>query len=154
MIDDPSIVQSEARQTAVIHLTIPRDQIQCVMGPAIQEVMETLAAQGRSPAGPVFSLHSDLQPDRFDFEVGVPVSEPVQATGRVYGSILPARRALRTTYTGPYEGLGEGWGEFMDWIYASGHPVANGLWECYLTGPESSPDPSTWRTELNKPLAD
>ena len=53
MIDPPSIVQSEARQTAVIHLTIPRDQIQHVMGPAIQEVMETLAAQDQAPAGPV-----------------------------------------------------------------------------------------------------
>ena len=123
------------------------------MGPAIGEVMETIAAQGLKPAGPVFSLHFDLQPDTFDFEVGVPVDQPVNASGRVYASTLPARRALRTIYTGPYEGLGEGWGEFMDWIYASGHTTADGLWERYLSGPESSPDPSTWRTELNKPLA-
>ena len=47
MIDPPSIVQSEAWQTAVLRLTIPRDQIQHVMGPAIQEVMETLASQGQ-----------------------------------------------------------------------------------------------------------
>jgi len=26
------------------------------------------------------------------------------------------------------------------------------LWERYLTGPESNPDPATWRTELNRPL--
>lgn len=32
--------------------------------------------------------------------------------------------------------------------------IVNSLWECYLTGPASSPDPSTWRTELNKPLTD
>ena len=27
-----------------------------------------------------------------------------------------------------------------------------GLWECYTSGPESSPDPGKWRTELNRPL--
>ena len=41
MIDTPEIVQTTAQQTAVIHLTIPRDQIQTVMGPAIEEVSAT-----------------------------------------------------------------------------------------------------------------
>lgn len=152
MISPPSIIQAETCPTAVIRLTIPRDQIQYVMGPAIQEVMQTLAAQGVTPAGPVFSWHYDMQPDLFDFEVGVPVSGTVSPAGRVYASTMPSGRALRCIYTGPYEGLGAGWGEFMDWIGASGHTMANGLWERYLTGPESSPDPSTWQTELNKPL--
>ena len=153
MISAPIIAQSQACPTAVVRLTIPRDQIQYVMGPAIQEVMETVAAQGQSPAGPVFSLHFDMHEDTFDFEVGVPVLSPITPSGRVYASAMPATLALRSIYTGPYEGLGAGWGEFMEWIHASGHPIANGLWERYLTGPESSPDPTTWQTELNKPLA-
>jgi hypothetical protein len=28
------------------------------------------------------------------------------------------------------------------------------LWECYLSGPESSTDPAAWSTELNRPLLD
>ena len=58
MIDTPQIVDSPARETATIHLTIPRDQIQHVMGPAIGEVMQALAAQGIAPAGPVFRITS------------------------------------------------------------------------------------------------
>jgi len=27
------------------------------------------------------------------------------------------------------------------------------LWEVYVAGPESGPDPATWRTELNRPLS-
>ena len=60
--------------------------------------------------------------------------------------------AARTYYHGPYEGLGGAWGEFSDWIAANGLRPAPDLWESYVTGPESSPDPANWRTELIRPL--
>jgi len=122
------------------------------MGPAIVEVMETLAAQGVAPAGPIFSHHLRMDPDVFDFEVGVPVMKAVSATGRVVASELPAATVARTVYHGDYEGLGSAWGEFGEWIAAEGHKPAEDLWESYVTGPESDPDPDTWRTELNRPL--
>jgi effector-binding domain-containing protein len=152
MLDKPQIVRTQAQPTAVIRLTIPHAEIQTVMGPAIAEVMAAVAAQGLSPAGPVFSHHLRMAPDTFDFEVGVPVKAPVSATGRVKASQLPAATVARTVYHGPYEGLGSAWGEFGEWIATEGYKPATNLWECYTAGPESSPDPVTWRTELNRPL--
>ena len=43
MIDPPQIVQTDARQTAVIRLTIPRAEIRNVMGPGIGELMAAVA---------------------------------------------------------------------------------------------------------------
>jgi effector-binding domain-containing protein len=83
----------------------------------------------------------------------VPVLAPVSPVGRVKPGRLPAVRAARTVYRGPYEGLGPAWGEFDAWIAAQGHTPAPALWECYVAGPESSPDPAAWRTEFNRPLA-
>jgi hypothetical protein len=40
----------------------------------------------------------------------------------------------------------------MGWITAEGHAPAGDLWESYVTGPHSSPDPTTWQTELTRPL--
>ena len=40
----------------------------------------------------------------------------------------------------------------MAWITAQGLAPGPDLWECYIAGPESDPDPATWRTELNRPL--
>ena len=154
MLDTPQIVQTEGQSTAVIRLTIPRAEIQTAMGPAIAEVMAAVTAQGLAPAGPVFSHHLRMDPDTFDFEVGVPVKAPVSATGRVKASRLPAVTAARTVYSGPYEGLGSAWCEFGEWIAAEGHKPAANLWECYAAGPESSADPATWRTVLNRPLID
>jgi effector-binding domain-containing protein len=152
MLDPLQIVKTTAQPAAVIHFTIPRDQIRDVMGPAIMEVMAAASAQSIGPAGPVFTHHFEMKPDVFNFEVGVPVTSPVKPVGRVFGSEIPAATVARTVYTGPYEGLGDAWGEFMDQIEAAGHKEADNLWECYITGPESSPDSATWRTELNRPL--
>jgi effector-binding domain-containing protein len=93
-----------------------------------------------------------MDPHTFDFEIGVPVPSPVAAVGRVTAGRLPAATVARTVYHGPYEGLGAAWGEFEAWIVAAGHTPAPDLWECYVTGPESSADPADWRTEFNRPL--
>lgn len=152
MIDTPQIVQTADQLTAAIHLTIPREEIQHVMGPGLRELMATVAAQGVTPTGPWFTHHLRMVPDIFDFEICVPVSAPVAATGPVKPSEWPAMEVARTVYHGPYEGLGAAWGEFGAWIAANGHTPAADLWECYVSGPESSPDPAGWRTELSQRL--
>jgi len=152
MLDKPHITQSEVQLTAVIRLTVPRSEIRNVMQPGLAELMSTLAAQGIAPAGPWFSHHLKMDPDIFDFEISVPVTAPVAPSGRVQPSHLPSVRVARTVYHGPYEQLGNAWGEFMAWIEAEGHTSAENLWECYVTGPSDNPDPNSWCTELNSPL--
>lgn len=152
MLDKPQIAQTAAQATAVIRLTIPRAEIQHVMGPGYREVMAAVAAQGIAPVGPWFTHHLRMDPDTFDFEICVPVAAPISAAGRVKPGELRAATVARTVYHGPYEGLPAAWGEFMAWIAAQGHTPAPDLWERYVAGPESSPDPAVWRTELNRPL--
>lgn len=152
MIDTPQIITTAVQQAAVIHLVIPRSEIRHVMGPGLKELYSTLAAQGIKPAGPWFSHHRTMQPETFDFEICVPVSSPVTASGRVAPGELRAATVARTVYHGGYEGLSDGWAKLMAWIGENGHSAAPDLWEVYVTGPESSPDPATWRTELNRPL--
>ena len=152
MLDTPRITQTEAQHAATVRLTIPRAEIQREMGRALEEVMAAIEAQGIAPAGPFFSHHLKMDPEVFDFEVGVPVAEPVSAAGRVRASALPGARVAQAVYQGPYEGLGAAWGAFTQWIEAEGHRRWPNLWERYVQGPESSPDPATWRTELNCPV--
>ncbi len=152
MIDTPYITQTDARLTAYIPLTIPREEIQNVMGPGLNEVMAAVAAQGIVPSGPWFTHHLKMDPHTFDFEICVPVPIPVAAVGRVKAGQLAGAKVARTVYHGPYEGLGAAWGEFGAWIAANGHTPTPDLWECYVAGPESGPDPAGWSTELNQPL--
>jgi effector-binding domain-containing protein len=152
MLDKPQIAKTAVRPAAVIRLTIPRADIQKVMGPGYGELMAAVTAQGVAPAGPWFTHHLRMDPEVFDFEIGVPVTAPIRAAGRVQPGQLPAATVAKTVYHGPYEGLGPAWHEFDQWIATEGHTPATDLWEVYVAGPESGPDPQTWRTELNRPL--
>jgi effector-binding domain-containing protein len=154
MIDTPRITETASQQTAIIHVTVPRTEIQKVMGPGIQELMSTVAAQGIGPAGPWFTHHLRRPTDTFDFEISVPVTAPVAPRGRVEAGEWPAMKVARAVYRGPYEGLGTAWGEFDAWVKANGHKPAADFWEVYVAGPESASDPAEYQTELNRPLVE
>ena len=152
MIDTPTILQTTAQATAVIHLTIPREEIRQVMGPGLGELRAALAAQQVAATGPWFTRHFKMSPTTFDFEIGIPVARPVEASGRVRPGELPAMTVARTVYRGGFEGLGGAWPELDGWVAAQGRTPLPSLVETYLTGPSENPDPSTWRTELTRPL--
>ena len=152
MIATPQIIQTTVETAAIIHLTVPRNEMMKVFGPAVGELMAALAKQGIAPIGAIFAHHLTMSADTFDFELGVRVASPVQAAGRVTAGILPEEKVARTVYSGPYEGLPAAWGEFSAWMKANGHEPAADLWEIYSVGPQSTPDPAGWRTELNRPL--
>lgn len=152
MIETPQIVQTADQLTAVIHLTIPRADIQREMGAAITELAGVVAAQGIGPAGPWISHHLRMSPDAFNFEVAVPVLAPVTPVGRVMPGRLPAARAMRSTYSGGYDGLAHAWGELQGWIVAEGFTPGTDLWEVYRVGPDASANPADWRTDLYQPL--
>ncbi len=152
LINNPHFTSTDAQPTAMIHLEIPRSEIAQVMGPAIMEIYSSLGAQNVQPAGPFLSHHLKMQPDTFNFDICVPVSKTIEPVGRVVNGMIDASNVARTVYRGPYEKLGEAWGEFMEWIEAQGKKTADDLWEVYLSGPESSSDPIDWCTESNKPI--
>ena len=152
MLATPEIIAIPARPAAVIRLTVPRSAIREVMGAGLAELRAALAAQGLAASGPWFTHHLRMDPDVFNFEIGLPVEDAVASSGRVTPGELPAATVARAVYLGPYEGLGAAWGELGAWVAAEGLTPRQGLWESYLAGPESGPDPTTWRTELNRPL--
>jgi len=154
MIDRPQITQTVAQLTAFIHLTVPREDIGKVMGPGLSEVRAAIAAQGIAADGPWFTHHLRMDPQIFDFEICVPVAMPIDAAGRVQPGQWPPTTVARTVYHGPYEGLGAAWREFDAWVASKGYGPRPDLWECYVEGPETSSDSSSWRTELNRPLVD
>jgi effector-binding domain-containing protein len=152
MISEPQIIDTESHIAAVIQLTIPRSKMMEVFGPAVGELLKELSAQGVDPIGAVFAHHLKMSPDTFDFELGIKVSRPIASAGRVKPGTLPAAHVARTIYHGPYEGLPGAWGEFTKWMEDRSLDQAENLWELYSVGPQSSPDSSTWRTELTRPL--
>ena len=154
MIEPPTLVSLTARPIAVIPLLIGRERMPEVFGSAVGELVATVQAQGLGPAGPVFAHHLRIVPGRWDLEIGVQVSAPVRASGRVEPGTWRAMRAARTVYRGGYQGLPGAWPELERWIAGKKLVGAEDLFEVYATGPESASAPADYRTELIRPLRD
>jgi uncharacterized protein YndB with AHSA1/START domain/effector-binding domain-containing protein len=154
LADTPVIAETPPQLAAAIRLTVPRNQIQSVMGPGLTEIMTAVKGQGIGPTGPWFTHHLKMSPATFDFEICVPVSAPVTPVGRVVNREIPAVRVAQAIYQGSYEGLADGWREFDGWMTVNGHVPGPDLYECYTVGPESSTDAAQWRTELRRPVLD
>jgi effector-binding domain-containing protein len=152
MIDTPEIIDLPEQKMAVIALNVPASEIMSHMGPGIGELHAALAAQGIAPSGAWFTHHHRAPTDTFDFEICLPVDNDVTPVGRVKPGKRPAMKAASTTYHGGYEGLGNGWGQFIMQLNNNGVATTDELWETYEVGPESGPDASQYRTLLRKPL--
>ena len=149
----PKIIECEELQTAVIHLTVPRANIADVIDVAVSELTKAFVLHGSHPAGPLYSFHWQPPTDTFDFEVGFPVSQSIQPTGRIKMSRLPAGRVATTIYKGRYEGLAVAWSKFCGHLEAGGLMCGKSSWEYYLVGAESADSPEEFVTQLFKPLA-
>jgi len=154
MIETPMVVETPQQLIAIVHIETPRSKMQHIMGPGIGEAMSAVRAQGIGPTGPWFAHHLKMTPEAFDFDICVPVSAPVKPVGRVKPGQRPVLNVVRTVYHGPYEGLAGAWHEFGAWTRVNGHRTAGDLYECYLVGPETSPDSADWRTELSRALVE
>ncbi len=151
-LDAPQILDLPAFAVARIHITTPASEIRPAMQAGLSELRETLARQNIEPTGPWFTHHLKVPDQTFDFEICLPVSVDVKHEGRVAMGEIRAARTARTTYRGNYGQLGEAWGRFMHWIGTQDATPAPDLWEVYVSGPDASPNPADWQTQLNRPL--
>lgn len=152
MIEPPRIVATAPQQVAMVRLSVPWAEMRHVMRPRLNEIAQAIAAQGIPATGPWFTHHVRQPTDTLDFAICVPVASEIRSVGRVEPGLRPAMTVIRTVMQGDYAGLGAAWGGLRAWIAEQGHTTRPEFWECYVVGPETSPNPADWRTELNWPL--
>jgi effector-binding domain-containing protein len=131
----------------------------------IPELLEWLAAQGATAAGPPFFRYNLIDMDAdLEVEVGVPVGQVVHGHGPVREGVLPAGRYVTVTHMGAPDTLVGAVRNLLDWASKEGLTwdrvdTRHGeRWGCrlesYLTDPRVEPDMTRWKTELAIRLAD
>jgi effector-binding domain-containing protein len=153
MIEPLRVVEIAPQLLAFIPIKVARENIREAMTAGLAELEAGIEAQHIMITGAWMTHHLRRPSDVFDFELCMPVAVAVSPQGRIKPGQWPAMSAAQTIYHGGYEGLGEAWGRFLKEIEAGGHVCAEDFWECYITGPKTSADPATYRTELTKPFA-
>ena len=128
-------VDLEEQPTAVVRGLVPEEGIGDFLGGVFGEVMGVVGAQGLRPDGMPFGCYVPT-PDGFRIEAGFPTNAPVEPSGRVVASTLPAGPAILVRYKGPYSGVKPAYEAAEAWLVANGWEATAPPWEAYLDGPE------------------
>jgi effector-binding domain-containing protein len=91
-------------------------------------------------------------PTHTDIETALPVAHLVPAQGRIQSRALPAGRVVFTIHQGAYDTLGEAFAAVWRFIEQQ-HAVAAGPpHDLVLVGPDDTPDPADYQTEVAWPI--
>lgn len=114
---------------------------------------------GVQPAGPPFVRYHSFENGVTDLEVGVPMKERVAGEGQIVGGELPGGAAVTTLHLGGHDTLGDAYERIGAGLKAHAREPRGAAWEVYYWidpsqyhGPQTWPDPSTWRTQLVQPI--
>ena len=114
--------------------------------------MEAMQAQGVQPAAPPFGKYYGTPTAVVDVEAGFPVTAAIQAAGDVIPGSLPAGKVVEALHVGPYDTMESTYAEMQRYLADTGLTPSTVMWECYLSDPETEPDPATWRTQICWPV--
>ncbi len=150
--------QLEPQSTLIIRGTIPIADLGATMGERLGALSSYLQQSGAQPAGPPFVRYHTFGDTETDFELGVPVREPVAGEGGISRGELPGGPAATTWHTGPHIKLGEAYARIAAWLKEQEREPSGPAWEVYYwldlsqDIDPSTQDPSTGRTQLVQPL--
>jgi effector-binding domain-containing protein len=157
-----AVAELEAQPVLSIRGTVDVAQLAEAQGERLREVWQSVNACEATPAGPPFVRYHTFgeAETETDFEVGIPVVEPVAGEGRAEGGELPGGTAIRTWHIGSHDALGDAYGRLEAWLTRDGRAKNGAAWEVYWwidagkePDPSTWPPPAEWRTELVQPIA-
>ena len=121
---------------------------------ALGELYATLAVQDIPPSGPSGGLFSRelFQYARGKATIFVPVSGPVQVTGRISPLIVPPAELAITVHVGAHTTINATYGALGAYVSKHALAVAGPVREYYLVGNHHTTDTTQWRTEIGWPI--
>jgi len=121
-----------------------------------QRLQPALADAGARPArdGSVGATFHDegYQERDVDVEIWMEVAEPFTEAGGVRCVAVPERDVVSATFTGPYEQVSAVTAALGAWIAEHDLAMDGPMFDIYVVGPGTEPDPARWVTRVCQPV--
>ncbi|NEM90870.1 GyrI-like domain-containing protein [Galbitalea soli] len=111
-----------------------------------------LESSGLHPAGPPVAVYVGTPGTTVDVAAGFPFTGPLTAPEGTVIVDLPSGDAVEAIHVGPYDELSVTYEAVGRELVDAGLTHTDTMFEEYLTDPDTSPDPGTWRTRIVFPL--
>ncbi|HEY8701947.1 MAG TPA: GyrI-like domain-containing protein [Arthrobacter sp.] len=145
---EATLIHCSEQPTAVLRERVAMDALPEFFGRAFGAVAAEAQRQNVQLAGPPFALYRGTPTETVDVEAGFPIAGTLADAGTVIAGILPEAEAYVAMHTGPYDTLESTYTVIQDQIKAAGKRPSDTMWEYYLNGPPSEPDPQKWQTRV------
>lgn len=149
--------QVTIKKTSPLLITSVRDVLPAynAISTLYNELFGFLGKAGVSLSGPPMVIYHDTgyKEHDTDMEAAVPVSRPVEITGRIQVYRLPEiTQAACLVHHGDYTKFNQAYQAIMTWIEQNGYHISGNIREVYLQGPEQCKDPENYVTEIQIPV--
>lgn len=141
-------VMVPARQVMLVSEKCATTEIGPTLGKLYGEIGVQMGMQGLTMSGPPFALYDKYATDIVELRAGIAVNNPGKSVDRVEYTELPATKALRCDYYGPYSGLREANLAIMDWMKNNRYTFAGSCWEVYVSDPMTEKDSTKILTQI------
>ncbi|MDN5308915.1 MAG: hypothetical protein PWP14_309 [Methanolobus sp.] len=106
-----------------------------IIGESYGKIMQYLEKIGEQPAGAPFVAYYNMDMEDLDLEIGFPVLKPLEGSGEIGRSEIPAGKYISVMYKGPYAGMEKPYSEMAEWIGEHGHKPKGIAYEYYCNSP-------------------
>jgi hypothetical protein len=127
------------------------------LGWAFGTLHDQLVVLGATPSGPAGGLYGPqiLDDGPEEVEAFIPVAEPLLVGRNVAGVALgelPERNVAVLVHAGSYETISETYRTLGAWVARHAEHAGERIREWYLIGPDDTPEPDGFRTEIAWPV--
>jgi effector-binding domain-containing protein len=138
---------------AIVDVVGAEESIPWLQG-ALAELRATLAAHNEPATGPAGGIYADevFTEHRRDVTIFIPVAKPVQPTGRVTTTRIPAAELAVVEHRGPPDDVDRAYGTLATYVARHAIAVEGPIREYYLVGHHDTHEPTRWRTEIGWPI--
>ncbi|WP_094227156.1 GyrI-like domain-containing protein [Methanolobus psychrotolerans] len=104
------------------------------------KIMQYLEKIGQQPACAPFVAYYNMDMEDLDLEIGFPVLRPLDGSGEINRSEIPAGKYVSMMYKGPYAGMEKPYNDMMKWIGEHGYKPKGIAYEYYYNSPMEVPE--------------
>jgi len=116
------------------------DALPAFLGRAYGEILAYLTELDEEPYGMPYAAYHSRDVTDLDVEAGMPVSRALPGRGEVKAGQISGGQAASCIYTGPYDGLAEGYESLAAWVEEQGLVASGIAYEVYLDDPGDTPE--------------
>ncbi len=154
MAYDVHLRETQPQPVAAVRGRVAWAELRGFISGALIEIFGLAGEQGFRFAGPPYGIYHNVDSSEaeVELEIGMPVAEPVDASGRVVATAIPGGLTAATVHCGPYEDVAPAYRALGEWVQEHGHETSGPPREIYIVGPDQVQDPGALRTEIVWPI--